>query len=468
MKYSIHTRLTLLIALVYASVFFFLITAAALAVYIGIKVDIDKKLQTERDGMTELFESEFTDLLTALGSQRTRLTDEFLEKLKEIHGYKNQFVIFSLDTEAGRRVYSDGGIKNVQLFLPKGFLSKEADFYNQRLVRKLYRVLISKSDWGTLAVGIENQAYFEIADRFKGILFVGVPLTLILVLVGGYFLAGRAMRPVAAAAETAEKITLTNLSARLPEYTGKDEFGKLVTTLNRMIGRLEQGVKQVQQFTQDAAHELRTPLTTLRGELELAYQKQNLPGEVQSALQKSLDRAISMGQIVDNLMLLAQSGTGNYPIQKSSFQLDELVRDLVDDVKSLADGRLIEVRLAHCDKVEFTGDKQLMQRLLLNLSDNALKNTEQGFIEFNLQNTDRNIELVIRDTGKGIPEDELPHVFERFYRVDKVRSRATGGTGLGLAICEWIVDLHDGKISLASKIFKGTTVKILLPTSIKS
>lgn len=115
-------------------------------------------------------------------------------------------------------------------------------------------------------VGIGNQAYFEVADRFKEILFVGVPLTLILVLVGGYFLAGRAMRPVVAAAETTEKITLTNLSARLPEYRGKDEFGKLVTTLNRMIARLEQGVKQVQQFTQDAAH-----ASTNRGFVILDY-----------------------------------------------------------------------------------------------------------------------------------------------------------------------------------------------------
>lgn len=467
MKYSIQTQLTLLIALVYASVFFFLITAGALAVYIGIKIDIDKQLQTERDGMTELFETEFVELLSVSGSQRTRLTDKFLERLNEIYGYKNQFVIFSLETETGRRVYGDGGIKNVQLLLPKVFLSKEAGFYNQRLAGKLYRVFITKPDWGTLVVGIGNQAYFEVADRFKEILFAGVPLTLILVLVGGYFLAGRAMKPVVAAAETTEKITLTNLSARLPEYTGKDEFGKLVTTLNSMIARLEQGVNQMQQFTQDAAHELRTPLTTLRGELELAYQKQNLPDEIRAALQKSLDRAISMSRIVDNLMLLAQSDTGNYPIQKSPFQLDELVHDLIDDMRSLADGRPIEVRLAHCDKIEFSGDKQLIQRLLLNLSDNALKNTEAGSIEFNLQINGNNIEFAIKDTGKGIPEEELPHVFERFYRVDKARSRATGsGSGLGLAICKWIVEAHHGSILVKSGVAKGTSVMVNLPVTV--
>jgi len=204
MKYSIHTRLTLVIALVYTSVFLFLITAGALAVYFGIRNDIDKKLQAERSGMMALFATEFSNLLTASGSHRTRLTDEFLEKLSEIHGYKNQFVIFSLETETGRRIYADGGIRNVQLLLPKGFLAKDPGFYNQRLAGRLYRVFITKPAWGALAVGIENEAYFEVADKFQTILFTGVPLTLILVLVGGYFLAGRAMKPVIAVAEKTE------------------------------------------------------------------------------------------------------------------------------------------------------------------------------------------------------------------------------------------------------------------------
>ncbi len=463
MRYSIRTRLTLLIALAYASVFFFLVAAGALALYLGIENDIDKKLRTERNGMLTLFESEFTGLLSATGYRRSKLTDEFLAKLNDIHGYKNQFVIFSLESETGRRVYSDGGIKNVQLLLPKGFLTKEAAFHNQHLVGKLYRVLIAKPLWGTLVVGIENQAFFEVADQFKEILFFGVPLTLLLVLVGGHFLARHVMRPVVAAAEATEKITLTNLSARLPDYTGKDEFGKLVKTLNQMIARLEQGVKQVQQFTHDAAHELRTPLTTLRGELEMAYQKPSMPDAVRAGLQKSLDRAISMSQIVDNLMLLAHSETGNYPIQMSTFRLHELFHDLVDDVRMLSEDQPIEILLTHCDVVTFSGDKQLIQRLLLNLSDNALKNTEQGSIEFTLRRGNNHIQFTVKDTGRGIAKRDLPNIFDRFYRVRQARARSTGGSGLGLAICKWIVEAHQGSIGLNSQIKRGTTVKIILP-----
>jgi signal transduction histidine kinase len=256
---------------------------------------------------------------------------------------------------------------------------------------------------------------------------------------------------------------MTNLSERLPEYEGKDEFGKLVSTLNRMIARLENGVHRVQQFTQDAAHELRTPLTTLRGELELAYQQDGLPDDLSASIQKSLDKAILMDEIIESLMLLAQSDTGNYPIQKNTIQLDELVRDAVDDIKSLIDNGPITVRLKSCDAIEITADKQLIHRLVLNLSDNAVRFTKQGTIEVTLRRVEKKAELVIADTGIGIPPENLPDIFDRFYRVDKARSRANGGSGLGLSICKWIVDAHGGKIVVDSEVSKGTRVTVSLP-----
>lgn len=464
MKYSIRTRLTSLITLIYLSVFFFLLVAGALALYLGLKEEIDKKLQLERDQMIALFEADFTGLLSVTGATRDSLADDFLDDLKEMYGYKDQFVIFSVKTETGRHTYSDGGIKNVQLLLPEGFLSKAEGFYNQRLGGKFYRAVITKPNWGTLVVGMENQTFFEVADEFAEILLLGVPLTFILVLLGGRFLAGIAMRPVVASAEATEKITMTNLSERLPEYTGKDEFGKLVSTLNRMIARLEEGINRVQQFTQDAAHELRTPLTTLRGELELAYQKSDLSDDLRASIQKSLDKAILMSRIVENLMLLAQSDTGNYPIQKNTFRFDELVKDAVDDMMSLVDSRPIRIRLKHCDEILLSADKQLIHRLVLNLCDNAVRFTRTGKIEVALSSDEKNVEFVIVDTGIGIPRENLPHIFDRFYRVDKARSRArNGGSGLGLSICKWIVDAHDGKIFVDSEVSKGTSVTVSLP-----
>jgi signal transduction histidine kinase len=219
----------------------------------------------------------------------------------------------------------------------------------------------------------------------------------------------------------------------------------------------------VQQFTQDAAHELRTPLTTIRGELELAYQRSALPDDLRASIQKSLDKAILMSKIVDNLMLLAQSDTGNYPIQKSTFRLDELVEDAVDDIKSLVDSRPIKVQLKHCDEINLSADRQLIHRLVLNLCDNAVRFTKRGKIEVSLRGDEKNVEFVIDDTGIGIPQENLSHIFDRFYRVDKARNRANGGSGLGLSICKWIVDAHGGTISVQSEVSKGTCVRVSLP-----
>lgn len=468
MKYSIRTRLTFLFTLVFLCMFFFIIAVGAIALYLGLNEEIDKKLKIEEKRMTQLFESEYLSLLNENSESRKSLRDEFVEDLNENYQYKNQFVIFSLESNRGRRIYSGGELKNAQLLLPKGLLAKEKGYYNQRFDGNLYRVLITRKPWGILLLGAENQTFFEVVDEFREIFVVGIPLIIILVFVGGRFLARRAMRPVVMTAEAADKITLTNLGERLTQYNKNDEFGILVKTLNKMIVRLEQGIKRIQQFTQDAAHELRTPLTILRGELELLYQQTKIPANIRSTLQRTLDRTISLNKIVEDLMLLAQSDSGRYPLDKKIFQLDQVMKETVEDVKILAENRPIEVNLVHCDQVEFLGDEQLIRRLLLNLSDNALKYTEQGQIDFSLKAQNEIVEIKISDTGIGIPEENLPHIFDRFYRVEKARTRDSGGSGLGLSISKWIVEAHNGKIKIESTVTEGTTVIISLPCLISS
>jgi len=463
MKCSIRTRLTLLITLVFLCIFFFILIAGAVALYLGLNEKIDGELKNEKQRVTTLFETEFKDLLIEKGESRQSLRDEFIEELNEIYQYQNQFVMFSLESTTGRRVYAGGELKNAQLLIPRGFLSKKSGAYNQRFDGKRYRVLITRQDWGTLILGAENQTFFEVADEFKAIFMVGIPAILIWVFIGGRFLARRAMRPVVAAAETADKITLTNLGQRLSEYDKNDEFGILVQTLNNMIARLEQGIKRIQQFTQDAAHELRTPLTILRGEVELLFQQDEISNDIRSVLQRTLDRTISLNKIVEDLMLLAQSDSGRYPLNKIIFRLDQVMKETVEDVKILSENHPIEVTLRQCDPVEFFGDEQLIRRLLLNLSDNALKYTHKGRIDFSLKSQNDGVEIKISDTGIGIPEQDRPYIFDRFYRIDKARTGSKGGSGLGLAISKWIVAAHDGEINITSELSEGTIVTIALP-----
>jgi heavy metal sensor kinase len=463
MKFSIRTRFAFLMSLVYLTVFFFLMTAGALALYLGLREQIDHELTNEKKWAIQLFENEFFDLKDLTGDTRKELAREFSEELDEVYLHKKQFVIFSVESDSARDIYCVNNIGNVLLLLPKGFLSRRNGFYNLTLNHRRYRLLLTKTSWGTFVVGAENQTFFEVTDEFKELLVIGVPLTFLLVLGVGRFLAKFAMKPVLQAAEATREITLTNLEKRLPAYSGHDEFGKLVETLNQMISRLDEGVKRVQQFTQDAAHELRTPLTILRGELELLYQKPDTPENVRASLQKALDRTIRLGKIVNDLGLLAQTDAGKYPIQKTQFDLSAVLQELAEDTRMLVEGRPIQVNFQENTAVKFWGDEQLIRRLLLNLADNAVKFTPEGTINFSLSKDAKQIRLSISDSGIGIPPEELSHIFNRFYRIDKARSGA--GSGLGLAICKWIVTVHAGTITANSQPNRGTTIEILLPAN---
>jgi len=465
MKFSIRIRLALLIGLVFLFVLVFLLSAGALTLYLRLNEELDHDLKLEKKFVIEMLERDFSDLLILNKEASGDLETNFIEDLDEIVGFKREFVIVYFGSKKSKPVFTNSRPQNILQQFPEGILTQKEGIYNQLLDNRRYRILISKQEWGTLLVGLENRIFFKVIDELGKILVVGIPLTLLLVLIGGWFLARLVMRPVVSAARTAENITLTKLEKRLPEYTGKDEFGVLVTTLNHMIARLEEGVKQIRQFTQDAAHELRTPLTIQRGELELLFEQGKLSKKARAAVQKSLDRAISMSKIVDNLMLLAKSDTGMYPIQMRKFRLDEILQETVEDAKNLSQSKNIEICLEKCPRLEYLGDEQLIRRLLLNLSDNALKNTFKGQIKFYLKIHSDSVEIRISDTGTGIPQEDLPHVFDRFYRGDKSRNTTKSGTGLGLSISRWIINAHNGSINIESKSGKGTTVKITLPLS---
>lgn len=433
--------------------------------YDSLVAQINQALE-ERYGLKRQFDLLFlqdntAELTFSDGGAYSSLPAQEREELEEQYGLKRQFALLTIERVGGKSVLS-GGEKNVDQLLPVDFLNQRPGYYNLAIADDRFLVRVFQSHWGAAAVGIVNETIFEVGERAGIVLVLILPLAMLFAVAGGWLMARLALRPVLAAARTAESISLVNLSERLPSYSGKDEFGALVATLNRMITRLEEGVKRLQQFTQDAAHELRTPLTILRGDLELAYQEEDTAEETRVRLQKALDRVIELGHIVDNLMLLARSDSGDYPITKSVFRLDATVKEIFEDLQILAEDRPISVHLESA-AVQFLGDELLIRRLLLNLCDNALKYTSQGKIELSLRNAGATIDLAISDTGAGIPADDLPHIFDRFYRADKSRSSKTGGTGLGLSICKWIVTAHQGEIKLNSVLGSGTTVCISFP-----
>ncbi len=462
MNITIRGRLTLWFTFAFSAALLCVVGVLALQLYNQLNNEIHRALRTEESWITMMGEHEFPDSLTTQEIKYDSLAAHLNHEMDERYGLKRQFAVLAIKRNP-KKVFFSGGVKNVDQLLPANLLQRPAGNYNLIIAGHHYRVRVFRRYWGAVAVGVVNETMFEVAEEAGKILIWLVPLAMLLAIAGGWLMAKLALRPVVAAAQTAESISLSNLTERLSTYSGNDEFGALVATLNRMIARLEEGVKRLQQFTQDAAHELRTPLTILRGDLELAYQDENTAEETRAWLQKVLDRVIAMGHLVDNLMLLARSDSGDYPIHKAPFRLDLAIKEIFEDLQILAEGRSLAVHLQNGEAVEFFGDELLMRRLLLNLCENALKYTSGGGISLNLKKADAKIVLAISDTGGGIPTEDVPHIFDRFYRVDKSHSSATGGSGLGLAICRWIVSAHGGKIELNSELGKGTTVRVLLP-----
>src|SRR4029079_6250654 len=297
-------------------------------------------------------------------------------------------------------------------------------------------------------------------------LFAGVFLVLLLASAGGYFLARKSLAPIASMNSQTQRISAENLSARLDVTNSRDELGRLAATINDLLARIENSFKEQQRFIADASHELRTPLAVLRGETEVALSKTRTVDEYQQSLSLIQDEAEQLSRIVEDLFILARQPINTRAaLNKERVSLNDAVRDCARAAQVLAGQKGVKLKLEKdSPAITLHGDQELITRLILNLLDNAVKYTPAGGeISLALARENGNAEIVVRDTGIGIPESAQPRVFDRFYRVDKARARAMGGAGLGLSIAQWIVEVHGGEISVASAPGRGSTFTILLP-----
>jgi two-component system OmpR family sensor kinase len=308
----------------------------------------------------------------------------------------------------------------------------------------------------------------EINDVLSNLFFIFIyliPVAIVISVGGGWFLASRSLKPVDDIARTARAITAHNLDQRI-QFTGMDdELGRLVATFNEMISRLQLSFTQIQQFSSDASHELRTPLTIMRGEIELALRsKKQTSEEYRKVLSSALEETMHMTAIIENLLTLAKADRGLTNFATEDVWLRSVVQELYEDSEILAESKGITVRTGMLDDALIVGDAVRLRQLLLNLIDNAIKYTpENGTVEISLVREQRSAKIIIKDSGVGIPADDLTKIFDRFYRVDKARSRDLGGSGLGLSISKWIADIHGGTITVESELNAGSTFTVSLP-----
>jgi heavy metal sensor kinase len=301
--------------------------------------------------------------------------------------------------------------------------------------------------------------------RLRAALAVAVPVGLAFSGLAGYLLARKALAPVERLRRQTREITADRLNRRLEVGNPGDELGGLALTINEMIGRLERSFTEIRRFTADASHELRTPLAALRAEAEVALSRPDVPPEQQFLLGSILEECERLGRLTDQLLTLAREDAGvGPPLVQEEVNLAALVAGVTETMRPLADARA--VRLHFTGKpVTVRGDPARLRQVFYNLVDNAIKYTpEGGTVQVEVESSGGSAIASVRDTGVGIAAEHLPHVFERFYRVDKARSREEGGTGLGLSIARSIIAAHGGRIDLESQgPGRGTTARVELP-----
>ena len=317
---------------------------------------------------------------------------------------------------------------------------------------------------GWLQTAQSLDSVYHALEGLREQLYWAIPLTLLLTGLGGFFLANRALRPIDRITRTAHSISATDLSRRIQYVGPRDEVGRLADTFDAMLDRLQAAFERERQFTDDAAHELRTPLTILKGRIGVALSRPRSKREYEGTLrdlEQEVDRLIRLGT---DLLFLSRLDQVRLFWHWEKVDLSGLLQVIAEQVRPIAEGKGVELSESIDSGLYVTGDQDHLIRLFLNLLDNATKYTPKGGqVRLEALQDGRDIVVSVSDTGPGIPSEAIPHIFERFFRVDADRSRETGGAGLGLAIAYEIVRQHNGHIEVQSQVGEGTTFVVFLP-----
>jgi heavy metal sensor kinase len=302
---------------------------------------------------------------------------------------------------------------------------------------------------------------------------IAIPLLLLIAAAGGFFLASRSLSPVAAMSARAAEISSTNLNERLPVGNRRDELSALAAVVNSLLERLEQAFAQQRRFMADASHELRTPVAVLRTEADVTLSRPNrTEAEYRESVTVMRDSARRLGRIVDDLFLLARADAGHLPLRRSVIYLEEVVDDAARAVRAIAQEHGVRIAVDPVEDAPFSGDADLLVRLMLNLLDNAIKHSPTGgTVTLSLVRVGQEYRIGVVDEGPGIPAEAQAQIFERFFRVGRARSRAAAteptGAGLGLAIARWIAEAHGGRLELVRSTDAGTHFQLVLPAMVE-
>jgi signal transduction histidine kinase len=465
----------------------------SIAVYVGVRTYLKESLQRGLSGTAHTIESDFLTKLPAKGDAWV------LGEVRESYAAtpSDHFIRLSIGSAA---LYQTGDMRDPavrvdSIALPR--LSVIGAFHRQTVEGRqvmIYSLPYQAADGRLIEIeaGTSLFAMQQTLSRVAKILTLATIVILIAATFGGYVLMKQPLRPLVVLTEKAANIGRKELGERLPVIPTGDELERLTHSLNGMIDRLEEALAHNHRFSADASHELRTPLTIMRGEIEEMLRIEELPAQAVENLVSTLEEIERMSRIVNSLMAITRLDAGGERMDMQVLDLSELVQTTVEHMRLLAEEKGLPLTCA-CERgVYVYADPMRMKQVLVNLIDNAIKYTpcgkaaeeldsddedegsnlsdplitsatSQGGIDVSAFASGSTARLKIADEGIGISAEVLPHVFDRFYRVDLTRSRGAGGVGLGLAIVKAIVLAHDGSVSITSTLGEGSTVIVELP-----
>ena len=361
---------------------------------------------------------------------------------------------------------------------PTSDLAAIVPFRRERLLMAARAPSSLESQISRVVVASSTQSAELAVGELVGTMLVIAPILLLISIGGAYVIAGRALRPIDGIINEVQAITDgRSLHRRLPSAGVGDELERLATTLNEMMERLERSFAALRRFTADASHELKTPLAVLRADVERAMTPSVSPVERLVALEEALHETTRMADLVESLLTLARADERRFDLHLEPVPLDALAREVFETAVILGEAGGLTVTMPVVEPVTVAGDPTRLRQLFLNLITNAIKYTPRGgSVELTLESYGKTVAFSVRDTGVGIAAADLPHIFERFWRADRARSRPVptgdrrwvterGGFGLGLAIGQWIAEAHGGSISVRSRLGRGSTFTVTLPVA---
>jgi two-component system, OmpR family, heavy metal sensor histidine kinase CusS len=422
------------------------------AVHRYLAANADDRINRRLQGLNSAIEAEVDESINALREELREFSIEMPEgELTAVRG------------RGGRDLLRPAGMSEALLWsAPQGQIG---DLYAGRERHRAFRTRIKiKDETYDIAVATSTTEADRFLGQFRLLLIGAAPMLALIASLGGYWMSRRALAPVDDLTTAARIISLDNLGQRLEVSKTGDELERLGETWNEMLGRLDKAVQLMRQFTADASHELRTPISIIRTSAELALRRDRDPEEYRKALENIHHEAEWMTQLAEDLLLLARADSGTLALRREFVDVDQLARSVSDETAPMAEIRGVEMRTRlGAGEAGVQGDGRALHRLLSILLDNAVQHTPaRGMVEIATSASDGGVAIAVRNTGEGISGEDLPHIFERFYRGDPARTRQSGA-GLGLAIARSIAQAHGAEIDVDSSPGNGAVFSVKMP-----